>query len=221
MWNAKPSGAYSLQSAAGKENVLEMSKVFAERGYTDEAKAGVTGNVMAESGLNPWRWQSDTVNTSAGYGLFQFTPATSYLNKAKSLQFYAPNMSTSEVTEGAQPTDGIAQLVSFDTDLLGKWNIYLWRPYWDKTEYADLYQKALNVLDTYGTNRTLSIAQFRQINDIYDATLAFLGCYEGPAVPNMDARFGYAEAAYEIIHGSPFPTGRKGMPVWMMCRRLF
>ena len=156
-----------------------------------------------------------------GYGLFQFTPASSYLNKASSLTYYAPNMSTSEVTDGAKPTDGIAQLVAFDTDLLGKWNIYLWRPYWDKTEYADLYQKALHVLDTYGTNRTLSIEQFRQINVIYDATLAFLGCYEGPAVPNMDARLAYAEAAYEIIHGSPFPTGRKGMPVWMMCRRLF
>ena len=205
MWNAKPSGAYALESAKGKENILEISKVFAERGYTDEAKAGVTGNVMAESGLNPWRWQSDTVNTSAGYGLFQFTPASSYLNKANSLEYYAPNMSTSEVTEGAKPTDGIAQLVAFDTDLLGKWNPYLWRPYWDKTEYADLYQ----------------IAQFRQINVIYDATLAFLGCYEGPAVPNMGARLTYAEAAYEIIHGSPFPTGRKGMPVWMMCRRLF
>ena len=221
MWNAKPSGAYALQSAAGKENILEMSKVFSERGYTDEAKAGVTGNVMAESGLNPWRWQGDTVNTSMGYGLFQFTPASSYLNKADTLTYYAPNMSTSEVTEGATPTDGIAQLIAFDTDLLGKWNRYLWRPYWDKTEYADLYQEALRILDTWGTNRTLSMSQFKQINVIYDATLAFLGCYEGPAVPNMSARLDYAEAAYEIIHGSPFPVMRKGMPVWMMCRRRY
>lgn len=220
MWNAKPSGAYALSSAKAKENITEIAAYLTPKGYTDESQAGVVGNVYGESGLNPWRWQSDTVNTDMGYGLFQFTPASSYLNKAKNLAEYAPNLSTSEITTGAKPTDGIAQLEAFDTDLLGKWNVYLWRPYWDKTEYAELYQEALRVLETYGTNYQLSIGQFRTIDNIYDATLAFLGCYEGPAVPNITARVKYAETAYEVI--SKHPKIRKGMPVYMMCgRRIF
>ena len=74
-WYAKPSGAYGYNSVGGKENILEMNMFFNSRDYTLEAQAGIFGNVVGESGLNPWRWQSDTVNLSGGYGLFQYTPA--------------------------------------------------------------------------------------------------------------------------------------------------
>jgi hypothetical protein len=39
------------------------------------------GNMQVESSLNPGRWQSDDVNnTSMGFGLVQWTPATNILN---------------------------------------------------------------------------------------------------------------------------------------------
>jgi hypothetical protein len=39
--------------------------------------------MQVESGLNPGRWQNDDVgNTSLGYGLVQWTPATKYLNQS-------------------------------------------------------------------------------------------------------------------------------------------
>ena len=38
------------------------------------------GNAYGESGWNPWRWQNDTYNVNNGYGLFQYTPASGYLN---------------------------------------------------------------------------------------------------------------------------------------------
>ena len=33
MWNAKPSGAYALESAAGKENILNAYKVAVQNKY--------------------------------------------------------------------------------------------------------------------------------------------------------------------------------------------
>ena len=50
-------------------------------GWTINAVAGFLGNVQAESSINPGRWESDNVgNTSKGYGLVQWTPATKYIN---------------------------------------------------------------------------------------------------------------------------------------------
>ena len=50
-------------------------------GWTVNAVAGFLGNVQHESTINPGRWQSDDVgNTSNGYGLVQWTPATKYIN---------------------------------------------------------------------------------------------------------------------------------------------
>jgi hypothetical protein len=41
------------------------------------------GNMQSESSINPARWQSDDVgNTSVGFGLVQWTPASKYLNWA-------------------------------------------------------------------------------------------------------------------------------------------
>lgn len=41
------------------------------------------GNMQRESGLNPGRWQNDSVgSTSLGFGLVQWTPATKYLNES-------------------------------------------------------------------------------------------------------------------------------------------
>lgn len=50
-------------------------------GWTLNAVAGVLGNMQAESSINPGRWQSDNIgNMSGGYGLVQWTPASSYID---------------------------------------------------------------------------------------------------------------------------------------------
>lgn len=233
-WNAKPKGAYSYTSDEGEENLLLMASFFSSRGYTEEAQAGIVGNSMAESGLNPWRWQNDSYRTNMGYGLFQYTPATGYLNGAKGNDYYAPNLSTTKQTEGAEPTDAICQMDAFDTNLLGKWVSSCWRTYWDKTKYATLYSERSRILETYGSNSKLSLSQFRTIDNVWDATFAFLACFEGPSVPNIDARYSNASNAYQIITGteppdptptptptpSPTPDYKSGLPFWMLLRRF-
>lgn len=52
--------------------------------FTKDAACAVLGNMEDESGINPATWQGGYLNnTSGGYGLVQWTPATKFLNWAK------------------------------------------------------------------------------------------------------------------------------------------
>lgn len=197
---AKPSGGYATDSTEWTNNVYTIYNYLSAEGYTMECVSGMLGNMFAESGLNPWRWQNNVVNYSAGYGLMQFTPASGYINLTGIPQ-HAPNLSTSQQTTGASSDDGYAQLYVFIHDTLSKWYSPLWRSYWDQSAYPDLYNQARNVLIAYGNGSTLTMSQFAGITDVYSSTLAFLGCYEGPAVPNYDTRLFYALHIYDVLGG--------------------
>ena len=223
-WHAKPSGGYATHSTEGEENILEIYNYLYANGYTDEAACGVIGNMISESALNPWRWQSETYNLSGGYGLFQYTPASGYINGAQSVPYYAPNLSTSQVTTGAQATDGLAQLYVMDTNYLHKWVSTCWRSYWSRERYPEEYQLRRRILELWGNGATLSMSQYRLITDLRDATFAFLACFEGPARIHLNARYTNAVDVYRFITGQdpqPSPTIRKGLPIWMMIRYHF
>lgn len=184
-----------MYSTAGLNNIFSYRTSFST--WTVEAVAGMLGNVLAESGLNPWRWQGDTVNTSRGYGLFQFTPASSYL----ALSGATPNMSTTSQTAGATTADADRQIQAFRSDELGKWNSSAWRSYWDTTQYATLYAYRNQCLSDWGHGSGISIAEFSEVGDVYAATFLFLACFEGPATPNIDARNRNAREMYKILTG--------------------
>jgi hypothetical protein len=60
-------------------NASYIFSYLVREGWTNNAIAGLLGNLQAESTINPGRWQSDNVgSTSNGYGLVQWTPATKY-----------------------------------------------------------------------------------------------------------------------------------------------
>ena len=70
------SNAYlSLSEQQG--NAAYIVNYFRNRGWTDNAIAGLLGNMESESTINPGLWESlDYGNTSRGFGLTQWTPAT-------------------------------------------------------------------------------------------------------------------------------------------------
>ena len=227
-WHGKPSGGYPLHTTEGDENAYEMHYMLQRNGYTLEAQAGIIGNVMAESALNVWRWQDDSVNLLyGGYGLFQYTASNTaatdrYIEVCQNLPYYAPNLSTSSVTAGALVTDAICQMNVFMTDYLHKWVGTIWRSYW--SEDRVLRQKINNILSTWGNGSYLTMEQFKLINDIESATIAFLGAFEGPAVPNYSPRVSNAQTAYQVISGAPptpTPTSRGKMPIWMMLKPYY
>ena len=64
-----------------KVNALYIYNAFKDKGWTLNAVAGMLGNMQRESTLNPGIWQNNDVgNTSVGYGLVQWTPATKYID---------------------------------------------------------------------------------------------------------------------------------------------
>lgn len=117
---AKAKGAYSLTSNEGKSNARTFYNYMTQyAGYTRNAALAILGNMYAESGLNPWRWQGDTVRAksttsypSIGYGLVQWTPAEKYVKNvtAKGYSSFAPNFSD----ENGDAKDYKAQLYFMD-----------------------------------------------------------------------------------------------------------
>lgn len=193
-WNAKPSGSYAVNSTEWTANVWAFWEVCERLGYSKEACSGMIGNSQGEGGMNPWRWQSDTVSYSAGYGLFQYTPASGYLdNYGKTSSYYAPNLSTTTTTTGAKATDGIAQIECISTS--GKYGGGETRVARIKTYYSDCenYQ---------------SLDNFKSITDVYGATVCWIGFFEAPAViseSKINERYSFALSAYEVLGGTP-PT---------------
>lgn len=93
--------------------------ILGSRGWSLNAVCGVLGNIGAESGYNPWRWQSDNVGASSGspwtnkgYGLTQFTPASKYIDdaNAQAIPGYGPNFAD----KAGSQDDGYAQMIYLD-----------------------------------------------------------------------------------------------------------
>lgn len=67
------------------ETAIQIWNYLTSKGWTKESVAAVLGNMQSESGIIADRWESDNVgNMSGGYGLVQWTPATKYIDWAKS-----------------------------------------------------------------------------------------------------------------------------------------
>lgn len=197
-FNAKPSGGYAISSTEGTNNIKVIYNYLHAQGYVDNAIIGILGNVYGESALNPWLWENNTVSYSNGYGLFQFTPASEYIN-ATWIPDWAPNESTSQALPGADPDDGFGQLYALVNDTFGKWLGTCWRSYWDPADYPDLYTKRTYILNTYGDGYGITMNDFKSIYDYSDACFAFLACYEGPLIPNYLTRLGYCADIKPII----------------------
>ena len=79
-------GSYKGQSTPLTKSQMSVNatyiyKALTAKGWTINAVSALLGNMQAESSINPGRWQSEDVgNTSMGYGMVQWTPATKYIN---------------------------------------------------------------------------------------------------------------------------------------------
>lgn len=181
LWHAKNTGSYvtwnngrvtSLSNDV-KDNIDAAAWRLRSLGWSDAAIATLLGVDCWESGLNPWRWQSDRVLSSTdtsgqlstihGYGLSQFTPFDVYKNPLKYHSWaqgiqtfleseeyqnsYGPNFSD----QAGKSTDGDAQLqlINF-TCVYGRGN-YFKRPNTTYTygymPYADF--KNIRIGDNY------------------------------------------------------------------------
>lgn len=224
-WNAKPSGAYSIDSTEALENMDMIYNILTDANMVDTpwaltAICGMLGNINAESGFNPWRWQSDSVTYGGGYGLVQFTPAKDTENPNRgyidgfgtNYAGYAPNMSVTGETTGASAFDGQAQILAVDDNAGGKYTSYK-----RHCNYTDI--TSVNTFDDY-----------KQCEDLWVATVGWLFYYEAPEVKTYDVakiRFQYAQKCWEhftqdppIPPQPPAPSRQRKLPLYMYLRRL-
>lgn len=222
-WYAKPSGAYSTSDNEAQQNMYMISQYFQDQGWTITAIAGLLGNMGSESGFNPWRWQGDSYGLSRGYGLVQFTPASYYIDgRGTNFDTYAPNLSTSSQTTGADANDGDAQIKTIE--------VYHSDKFLDRRSYCDY----ADLTDTY------PYSSYKQLNDLWIATVGWLFNYEFPASENRQyedayARYLVAQECYRIITGQeppeppdpphppvpPTPSTKKSMPLYFYMGKRF
>lgn len=194
-WHAKTTGGYSRTSTEAFENAICTYAKLSALGWSLNAICAVYGNMEAESGYNPWRWESDSVPSypstpSYGYGLPQFTPSSKYISSsyAQGYSDYSPNWSD----HSGNPNDGNAQLQFID-------------------KHADYYST---------TSYPLSYADFKvSTNSAGDLAKAWLYNYERPADPSSteNARAAAAEYWYDILIQYD-PSARRVKP-WMSSRK--
>lgn len=79
-WHQVVTDDYGALTAAEKyDNAILTYYALVHLGFTDEAAAGVMGNIQAEGDFNPGQWEhGHNMAPSSGYGMFQYTPSTKY-----------------------------------------------------------------------------------------------------------------------------------------------
>lgn len=93
-------------------NAYMVYQFFSSIGFSYAAIAGLLGNMQAESGINPGRWQD---GTGPGYGLVQWDPASKYRNWATSQGI--------DMNDDDQNGDGQCTYVNMG-EQVGQWGPY-------------------------------------------------------------------------------------------------
>lgn len=145
------------------DNCYMIYSYFHEKGFTNEAIAGIIGNTQKESHSNPAIYQNlDSSSTTNGYGLFQLTPNSKWFT-------YAANHGI-DTTDADENGDGQLEYVN-QGESLGEWlptssYPYSWSEYSQLTD-VDEAAKAF----CYEFERASAVDMDTRINyanDIYD-----------------------------------------------------
>ena len=84
-----------LSQSEMENNARYIWNYLGSRGWSINAVAGMLGNMQTESSINPGIWQSlKEGNTSGGFGLVQWTPATKLINWANNYEMDYTDMDT-------------------------------------------------------------------------------------------------------------------------------
>ena len=176
------------------QNVVDYLSAL---GWHAGAIIGTVVNMSNESSLNPQIWEGLTVDTSGGYGLVQWTPATKLINWCND--------------RGLDYTDGDAQLqrINYEAQNGLQWGANGYLP---DSAMPDLPY-----------NPPVTFSQYTQIDDAVLATRYWLAYYERPAYSHMLSR--YQSASYDVAEWRRYldiPELKiTRLPIWMYLRRRF
>lgn len=208
-WHAKKKYGYNKGSDGLIDNARMILNTLSDANFTLEAVCGILGNMYHESGLNPFRWQSDDVlaygssgldSTAHGYGLVQLTKARPYFDIGG-----RDTMSFSD-RNGKVDADSNLQMDVIANDRLNKYN-----PFITERHTPEEFK--------------VSWSDFKNLTDLRIATGAWLWGYEFPsgASSKLAQRLETANYFYNLLSGyspqppqPPTPTDRKKLPIWLI-----
>lgn len=219
-WHAKATGGYTSTSTEGRDNARNMATILRNEGWNMTAICAMLGNGAGESGLNPWRWESDIVPTVAqfqawtpqeamshGYGLFGFTPAATYINDTNAATLAARGYGPNFADQPGLVTDGNAQTWYFKGTVAGNWTHGL------HDYYYSAFQAVGVDIDTF---YYMTFDEFTAATDLALAVGAFELCYEkpaaGPAANSYANRLAAAQTWQDYFQQNPLTT----MPYWLL-----
>ena len=224
-WHAKDRYGYARLSQEATDNAQECCSIMiGDYGWTLEAACGALGNMQYEVGLNPWRWQSETILTQArarditraeggqshGYGLIGWTPAKKYqFNNAhypgeaewahgydqESYPGYGPNWSDVP----GLVTDGAAQ-VKLLCEAMSRANSNIY------------YQRSGHV----------SAAKYITLTNVNKAASEFWWCVEfSGSQSSISTRQEYARELYEWLKEHGWQPSTNHLPAWLISRKWY
>lgn len=178
------------------DNAFMIWSILSNLGWTVEAVCGLLGNVQIESGVNPWRYQYDSIQSRSsaqtwggGYGLVQFTPCRKYQqdSRAMAMTGYGPNYSD----QTGSNDDGTAQLRFID-------------------QYADYEPDLPSYPMTYAEYKASTLSAD------YLAEVWFYN-YERGDPTSLQQRKDAALYWYSVLQGTPPGPGPIGnVPYWLL-----
>lgn len=188
------SDIYVKTDGTNEENKKAIWSYLIQAGYSDEAAAGIMGNMAHESGFDPNRYQGDVkpsqfVKGQTGYGLVQWTTAA-----------YQDQLFNYASQHGRPKEDLNLQLDFLCQVQLPTFN---WSP-------------------RFGPRQFTNTDEFKKSKSILQTTKAFLYCFERPKGDQNDYENGHlperlesANAIYQEMKGQSFTEGVGGWIVWV------
>lgn len=188
-WYAKSTNSYARNSIEGLSNAIEtVNTLRTYYGFSLRSCCAILGNIGDEGGYNPWRWQGDNVQSvnsisaTVGYGLFQYTPPTKYINANNYTAYYGVGYAPNFSDQVGSPNDGNAQLHymgdNFNTSYSNsQYNYERYKEYWepagiDIDEFYWITRDEMKSGLYSSTGTEISVA---------DLTGAFMLCWERPS----------------------------------------
>ena len=191
-------------------------------GWTLEACCGMLGNIAGEGGLNPWRYEGDTILTysqaasaNSGMGLIGWTPCAKYTVPDSSwfpwdrstFDGYGPNFAD----RAGNIRDGNAQTELIGRCMTGVGNGNFW---------------VRGRSDIFGNVHNMRADEYIVLTDVQTAAVEFLWCAEYPRsiIPPADPtatetrRKQYALNWYQHLIDIGFTPSHEGLPIWLLAK---
>lgn len=166
---------------SGTTTTMQVWNYFRSAGFSEEATAGIMGNLYQESGVDPTAIQGNGAGPAAG--IAQWENYNTQSGRWKEMADYCES-------QGKPWTDLKCQLDYILIEMPGIFSVYTGNGTYTYP----------NGTVTWWPDR-VTMDQYKQLDDIDTAVEIFERTFERASIPNMARRISQAHAYYDMYHG--------------------